>query len=243
MGQRRQVNNHVRSQVIFPKCSNKHLIIVLWRNGCSNWKKIKNYTKLRPILEEMGQSNSQFQNNSYKSVPSLWPLFLPQTHWSSSFAVGRAMLLGKHHPASRLLQIQAMVSYLATKKSGVEFSSPVSLQKTACFHVFIWAFWMQKSRQSSAGSMLWSPGCSHRGGCVGGCILPWLLWVAGAVKMQLSLESWMRGTCPHIHAAVSVCPDGRAASPSLSSGAFLCSDHTSWWHCRHTFRNPRQFPP
>lgn len=109
-------------------------------------------------------------------------------------------------------------------------------------HVFIWAFWMQKSRQSSAGSMLWSPGCSQRGGCVGGCILPWLLWVA-AVKMQLSLESWMWGTCPHIHAAVSVCPDGCAASPSLSSGAFLCSDHTSWWHCRHTFRNPRQFPP
>lgn len=59
MGQRRQVNDHVvRSQVTLLKYSNKGLIVVPWRNGCSNGKKIENNTELRFVLEEMGHSNS-----------------------------------------------------------------------------------------------------------------------------------------------------------------------------------------
>lgn len=107
------------------------------------------------------------------------------------------------------------VSHLATKKSGEEFSSPVSPRRLRIFMcVFDAEVLSVFSRVDALKSWLQLEGCLCRW-----LYLAVVLTGAGAVKMQLSLESWVWDACPHIHAAVSVCPVGCTASPCLSSGA------------------------
>lgn len=128
VGQRRQANNHVvRSQVTLLRCSNKRLIVVPWRNGCSNWKEsrtIQNWDQFRKKWVTVIH-NSKLSHISWCPPPRA--PFFPLPCWSSSFAAGCDVLLRKRQPAPHPLQIQAVVSWSAAKKTWrVKFSSLVA---------------------------------------------------------------------------------------------------------------------
>lgn len=119
---------------------------------------------------------------------------------------------------------------------------PLEIHRFPC----VWAPWMQNSHQSSVGLCLWSAACSQRGAekvatpcgdsyrCLelAGCCYPWE--GARGIPLPTSL--------PSVPLSWGLSCLTQPAWPQLSPN-LLCCDHTSWWHCRHTFRTTPSLDP
>lgn len=203
MGQRRQANNHVvRSQVTLLRCSNKHLIVVPWRNGCSNWKEsrtIQNWDLFRKKWVTVIH-NSKTSHISWCPPPRA--PFFPLPCWSSSFAAGFGSANQPHTGCRYRPWFSDQLPKNEIFKScspleGSVFSSVLDAEAPSVFRrVEALKCWLRAEE-----------GWLRRWPCLA-------VALRGAWSSQDAVVPWkmMRGmdACPHIRAA-SVCPDGCAA--------------------------------